>query len=114
MIKHHNMPVMMQCLQFLGPKACKWKRWSNSLGQFNLLSFCLHDKQLKLSRIIKFGGKDMEFRKIMNKKRVGLPKVLKEVIVQELKEVDQVRDPSPITQRGQWALERHGCLKQFL
>ncbi|KAE8126018.1 hypothetical protein FH972_020774 [Carpinus fangiana] len=114
MIKHHNMPVMMQCLQFLGPKACKWKRWSNSLGQFNLLSFCLHDKQLKLSRIIKFCGKDMEFRKITNKKRVGLPKVLKEVIVQELKEVDQVRDPSPITQRGQWALERHGCLNQFL
>jgi hypothetical protein len=114
MIKHHNVPVMMQCLQFLGPKACKWKRWSNSLGQFNLLSFCLHDKQLKFSRIIKFRGLDMEFRKSCNRKRVELPKVLKEVIIQELKEVDQVRDPRPITQRGQWALERHGCLNQFL
>ncbi|KAE8126016.1 hypothetical protein FH972_020772 [Carpinus fangiana] len=89
------------------------KSWSNSLGQFNLLSFCLHDKQLKFSRIIKFCGLCMEFRKSCNRKRVELPNVLKEVIVQELKEVDQVRDPKAITQRGQWALERYGCLNQF-
>jgi len=113
MIRHHNMPFMMQCLRVLGPKSCKWKRWSNSLGQFNLLSFCLHDKHLKFSRIIKFRGMDMDFRKITNRKRVGFPKVLKELIVQELKEVDQVRDPKPISERGQWALERYGCLNQF-
>ncbi|XP_059455232.1 uncharacterized protein LOC132185482 [Corylus avellana] len=113
MIKHHNMPIMLQCLRVLGSWSCRRKKWSNSLGQFNLLSFCLHDKQLKFSRIIKFRGLDIEFRKSCNRKRVELPIVLKEVIVQELKEVDQVRDPKAITQRGQWALERHGCLNQF-
>ena len=113
MIMHHDMPVMRQCLRVLGPRSCKWRKWSNSLGQFNLLNFCLHDKQLKISRIIKFRGMDMEFRKSSNRKRVQLPTVLKEVIVQELKEVDKVRDPNPITQRGQWALERYGCLDQF-
>ena len=114
MIKHQNMPIMLQCLRVLGPWSCRRKKsWSNSLGQFNLLSFCLHDKQLKFSRIIKFRGLDMEFRKSCNRKRVELPNVLKEVIAQELKEVDQVRDPKAITQRGQWALERYGCLNQF-
>ncbi|KAB1212000.1 hypothetical protein CJ030_MR5G004150 [Morella rubra] len=113
MISHHNMPGMMRCLRLLGPKSKKWRRWSNSLGQFNLLSFCVHDKELKFGRIIKFRGMDMEFRKIRSRTRVGLPTEMKELIVQEMKEVDQTRDSKPITQRGQWALERYGCLDQF-
>ena len=110
MMKHHNKPGVMKCLRALGPKSSNRKRWSNSLGQFNLFSFCLHDEQLKLSRIIKFRGIDMELRKNRNRIRVDFPKELKELIVHEMKEVDTMRDSKPITQRGQWALERYGCL----
>ena len=110
MMRYHNVPLVMKCLQALGPKSSKWKRWSNSMGQFNLLSFCLHDKQLKYSRIIKFRGIDMELRKTGNRTRVEFPKELKELIVHEMKEVDSARNSKPITHRGQWALERYGCL----
>ena len=110
MMRYHNMPVVMQCLRVLGPKSSEWKRWSNLLGQFNLLSFCLHDKHLKYSRIIKFSGIDMELRKTRNRTRVEFPKKLKELIVHEMKEVDNARHSKPVTQRGHWALERYGCL----
>ncbi|KAK7820757.1 hypothetical protein CFP56_038496 [Quercus suber] len=110
MVRHHNEPVVMKCLRALGPKSSKWKRWSNLLGQFNLFTFCLHDQKLKYSRMIKFRGIDMELRKTMNRIRVEFPEELKELIVHEMKEVDNARDSKPITQRGQWALERYGCL----
>ncbi|KAL4654458.1 hypothetical protein ACB092_01G379900 [Castanea dentata] len=110
MVRHHNKPVVMKYLRALGPKSRKWKRWSNSLGQFNLFSFCLHDQKLKYSRMIKFSGIDMELRTTMNRIRVEFPEELKELIVHEMKEVDNARDSKPITQRGQWALERYGCL----
>ena len=110
MVRHHNKPVVMKCLRALGPKTRKWKRWSNLLGQFNLLSFCLHDKHLKYSRIIKFSGIDMELRKTRNRTRVEFPKKLKELIVHEMKKVDNARNSKPVTQRGHWALERYGCL----
>ena len=108
--KHHDMPIMMPFLRFLVPRANKWKRWSNLLGQFNLLNFCLHDKPLKFDRILKFRGFDMEYKKSKSRTRVELAKGLKELMVQEMKEVDAMRDLKPITQRGQWALERYGCL----
>ncbi|KAG6673273.1 hypothetical protein I3843_16G104300 [Carya illinoinensis] len=111
MIKHHNSsPVVMHCLRVLGPKSRKWKRWSHSLGQFNLLSFSLHDKQFKYcSKIMKFFGKEMEFKKSMSRSRLDFSNELKELIVEELKKVDNVRNSKPITKRGHWALERYGC-----
>ncbi|KAM4133502.1 hypothetical protein ACJW30_01G334000 [Castanea mollissima] len=110
MTKNHDMPIRMPFLRFLVPRANKWKRWSNLLGQFNLLNFCLHDKPLKFNRILKFRGFDMEYKKNKSRTRVELAKGLKELMVQEMKEVDAMRDLKPITQRGQWALERYGCL----
>ena len=110
MIKHHNMPIMMPFLRILVPRSNKWKRWSILLGQFNLLDFCIHDKQLKFNRILKYHGFDMDYKKSRSRTRVEFTKELKELIVQEMKEVDAMRDSKPVTQRGQWALERYECL----
>ncbi|KAL0013459.1 hypothetical protein SO802_000528 [Lithocarpus litseifolius] len=92
MVRHHSKPVVMKCLRVLGPKSSEWKRWSDLLGQFNLLSFCLHEKHLKYSRIIKFSGIDMELRKTRNRTRVEFPKKLKELIVHEMKELMNIPD----------------------
>jgi hypothetical protein len=110
MIKHHDKPFVMPCLRVLAPRSHKWKRWSNSLAQFNLVDFCLHDEEFKFSRILKFRGMDMKIRKQYSRTRVDFPKKLKELMVQEMKEVDIERGSKPITQRGQWALQRYGCL----
>ncbi|KAK4604865.1 hypothetical protein RGQ29_013076 [Quercus rubra] len=110
MIKHYDMPFVMPCLRVLTPRSCKWKRWSNSLAQFNLVDFCLRDEQFKFGGILKFHGMDMKIRKWKSKTRVDFPKELKELMVQEMREIDIERGLKPITQRGQWALQRYGCL----
>lgn len=110
MIKHYDMPFVMPCLRVLAPQSDKWKRWSNSLAQFNFVDFCLRDEQFKFSGILKFHGMDMKIRKCNGKTRVDFPKELKELMVQEMKEIDIERGLKPITQRGQWALQRYGCL----
>ena len=109
MIRHYNKPAMMRLLHILAPHSSKWKRWSNSLAQFNLVSFCIHYERFKYSKIFKFLGIDMESRKYWSRTRVNLPKELKELIVQEMKEVDRERGSKPFTQRGEWALKRYGC-----
>ncbi|KAK7820746.1 uncharacterized protein LOC112009408 [Quercus suber] len=110
MIKHYDMPFVMPCLRVLAPRSYKWKRWSNSLAQFNLVDFCLRDEQFKFGGILKFHGMDMKIRKCKSKTRVDFPKELKELMVPEMKEIDIERGLKPITQRGQWALQRYGCL----
>lgn len=110
MIKHYDMPFVMPCLRVLAPQSYKWKRWSNSLAQFNFVDFCLRDEQFKFGGILKFHGMDMKIRKCNGKTRVDFPKELKELMVQEMKEIDIERGLKPITQRGQWALQRYGCL----
>ena len=110
MITCYNKPVIRRLLHILAPRSSKWKRWSNSLAQFNLLNFCLHYKQFKFSKILIFQDMDMEYKKFRSRNRVEFPKDLKELIVQEMKEVDKERGSKPFTQRGEWALKRYGCL----
>ncbi|KAL0013448.1 hypothetical protein SO802_000517 [Lithocarpus litseifolius] len=89
MITHFNKPAMMQLLHILAPRSSKWKRWSNLVAQFNLLNFCLHYEQFKFSKILKFQGMDMKYRKHWSRTRTGFPNDLKELIVEEMKEVDK-------------------------
>ncbi|GMY35553.1 hypothetical protein FCV25MIE_30795 [Fagus crenata] len=110
MITCYNKPVIRRLLHILAPRSSKWKRWSNSLAQFNLLNFCLQYEQFKFSKILIFQDLDMEYKKFRSRYRVEFPKDLKELIVQEMKEVDKERGSKPFTQRGEWALKRYGCL----
>lgn len=112
-IKHRNLPFVTPWLRILGHQASHWKRWSGTLPQFNLLSFCLHDKPLKFSKILKFRGTDMTIRKQKHRDRLKLPQELKVLMVQEMKEIDGDRGLKPFNQRGEWSLGRYGCLNDF-
>lgn len=113
MIKHKDLPFMIPCLRILGPRARSWKRWSNSLPQFNLLSFCIHDKPIRCGKILKFRGIDMELKKNRCRTRIEFPQELKALMVQEMKEIDGVRRLKHFNQRGEWSLGRYGSLNDI-
>ncbi|XP_027367947.1 uncharacterized protein LOC113873809 isoform X2 [Abrus precatorius] len=113
MIKHQNLPLMIPCLRILGPRASNWKRWSNTLPQFNLLSFCIHDKPLKCGKILKFRGIEMGLRKNRCRTRIKFPHELKAMMVQEMKDIDGDRRLKPFNQRGEWSLGRYGCVNDL-
>ncbi|KAJ1410315.1 hypothetical protein SESBI_22051 [Sesbania bispinosa] len=113
MIKHQHLPFMIPCLRLLGPRATNWKRWSNTLPQFNLLSFCIHDKPLKCGKILKFRGIDMGMKKNRSRRRIQFPQELKVLVVQEMKHIDGDRGLKPFNQRGEWSLGRYGCLNDL-
>ncbi|KAF7806574.1 DUF594 family protein [Senna tora] len=113
MIKHINLPFMTPCLRILGHQASKWRRWSNTLPQFNLLRFSLHDRPLKCSKILKFRGIDLAIRKNRHRTRLKLSRELKVLVVQEMKDLDRDRGLKPFNQRGEWSLARYGCLNDF-
>lgn len=113
MIKHQDLPFVIPCLRVLGPRATNWKRWSNTLPQFNFLSFCIHDKPLKCRKILKFRGMDMGLKKDRSRKRVQFPQELKVLVVKEMRDIDGDRGLKPFNQRGEWSLGRYGCLHDF-
>ncbi|KAI9117319.1 hypothetical protein K1719_011485 [Acacia pycnantha] len=113
LIRHRNLPLATPCLRILGHRASTWKRWSNILPQFNLMSFCLHDKPLKCSKILRFRSFDKAFKKHRHRARLKLPQELKVLMVQEMKLIDADRGQKPFNQRGEWSLGRYNCLGEF-
>lgn len=113
MIKHINLPFITPCLRILNHRASHWKRWSHTLPQFNLLTFCLHEKPLKCSKVLKIRGLDMAFKKDRHRTRLKLSEELKHLMVQEMKHIDGDRGLKPFNQRGEWSLGRYGCLSDF-
>ncbi|KAL2335802.1 hypothetical protein Fmac_010248 [Flemingia macrophylla] len=113
MIKHQNIPLMIPCLRILGPQARNRKRWSNTLPQFNLLSFCIHDKPLTCGKILKLRSIDMWLKKNKYRTREKFPQELKALVVQEMKDIDGDRRLKPFNQRGEWSLGRYGSLNDI-
>lgn len=116
MIKHQqHLPFMIPCLRILGPRATDWKRWSNTLSQFNLMTFCIHHymKPLMCGRILKFRGIDMMLKKNKSRWRVQFPHELKVLMVQEMKDIDRDRGLKPFNHRGDWSLGRYDCVNDF-
>ena len=109
MITRYNKPAMMQLLHILAPRSSKRKRWYNLVAQSNLLNFCLHYEQFRFIKILKFQGMHMKYKKYWSRTRTSFPNDLKELIVEEMKEVDKERGSKPFTQRGEWALKMYGC-----
>lgn len=83
------------------------------MPQFNLLSFCIHDKPLKCGKILKYRGIDMGLKKNRSRTRVRFPQELKALVVQEMKDIDRERGLKPFNHRGEWSLGRYECLNDF-
>ncbi|KAA8535434.1 hypothetical protein F0562_030425 [Nyssa sinensis] len=69
LIKHRKYQLAAQTLFRKFPwlfSMNRQRRWSNSMGQFNLLSFCFKDKPMKFSRILKLFGIGEKLDKYMH------------------------------------------------
>lgn len=108
MSNHSENPTVKRLLSFLAPRSSRWKRWSNTMGQFSLIRYCLDYDHLYFSRILKFQRLDVEVRKFFCTTSVVIREELKEMLNRERKELDEVRASKPITTRGEWALSRYG------
>ncbi|KAA8549816.1 hypothetical protein F0562_001500 [Nyssa sinensis] len=88
----------------------KRRSWSNSMGQFNLMSFCLRHKSPKLSRILSLITIEEMWDKYSHMTRVDIheEKYLKEEIFQF---IWSIQAPEEIT--GQKALQDHNCLEEL-
>ncbi|KAF3452909.1 hypothetical protein FNV43_RR03342 [Rhamnella rubrinervis] len=114
MVKHRSKPAAMRFLRALAPQSSKRKRWSNKLDQFNLINYCLDQKKydyltklLSFTRFFKFQGWDTEIKKYLCKSTsVRIYEEFKEMLIQEMKKVDEKRGSKPVDKRGTWALIR--------
>lgn len=114
MVKHRKKPGVMRLLKVLAPQSSKWKRWSNKLDQFNLISYCLEQKKyafltklLYVTRFFKFQGWDTDIKKYLcASASVRISGEFKEMLIQEMKKVDEKRSSKPVDKRGTWALNR--------
>ncbi|KAK3437832.1 hypothetical protein EUGRSUZ_C01208, partial [Eucalyptus grandis] len=92
-------------LEFLAKTYMKRKRWSNSVGQVDLLDHSLYnDRSWSIGRILKhFGKKDVTWRKHCS--HLKIPGYLKVLLVENMEKFDVIRDKKPFTKRGEWTLE---------
>ncbi|XP_023538013.1 uncharacterized protein LOC111798897 [Cucurbita pepo subsp. pepo] len=110
MIRHYEtFPFLMGFLQSLAPQSATWRRWSNTMGQFNLLDFCLQTKHRNYSRIkiLRYWGMDMKLRKQLSLDRIDVDPKVKELVVAELREIDKIKGQEEFDQRGQWTIGRY-------
>ncbi|KAA8535418.1 hypothetical protein F0562_030421 [Nyssa sinensis] len=83
----------------------KKRRWSNSVGQFNLLSYCLKDKSPKL-RVLKLFHIQEMLDKYSHKTRVDhVPQHLKDKILHFILSTDEIT--------GQKALQDCNCFQEL-
>ncbi|XP_062088444.1 uncharacterized protein LOC133795006 [Humulus lupulus] len=115
--KHKNIAVdlLYQVIshipKFLIPKN---KRWSNTIGQYNLIGFCLKYRPGKCSIYLKhFVSFYDQLVYEYYCKRISIHKELKEVIFKQLQKKSRGSKPSACKElcdhRGEWALKNEEC-----
>ncbi|XP_022158138.1 uncharacterized protein LOC111024697 [Momordica charantia] len=110
MVRHYKtFPILRGLLQSLAPQSATWRRWSNTMGQFNLLDFCLQAKHRNYSRIkiLRYWGLDMKLRKQLSLGQVEVHSKVKELVVKELREVEKIKEQEEFTKRGEWTIKRY-------
>ena len=110
MIRHHEtFPILRGLLHSLAPQSATWRRWSNTMGQFNLLDFCMQTKHRNYSRIklLRTWGMDMKLRKQMSLDRIEVRPEVKELVVTELREIEKIKGQEEFEERGQWTIDRY-------
>ncbi|KGN61067.1 uncharacterized protein LOC101214084 [Cucumis sativus] len=113
MVRHHEaFPILRGFLRSLSPQSATWRRWSNTMGQFNLLEFCLQTKHRNYSRIkiLRYMGMDMKLRKQLSLDRIDVSPEVKEFVVTELREIEAIKGEEEFDQRGQWTINRYKTL----
>ncbi|KAF7850918.1 hypothetical protein BT93_L4887 [Corymbia citriodora subsp. variegata] len=105
---------MGRLLNFLVQLSVAKQRWSNHLPQFNLLCFCLKpDSGSLMSKILRCCWLEEEWKKRRFLAYKEVPIALQELILCEIKMVDDQRGFKPFTKKGEWALERHDFYKEL-
>ncbi|KAH7546097.1 hypothetical protein FEM48_Zijuj01G0164500 [Ziziphus jujuba var. spinosa] len=121
LIEHRNKPGVKRLLNALVRRSRKWKRWSNTMGQFNLIRYCLDYDRLRCGRFLKFKGLDIEIRKYFCTNSVGIPSALKEMMIDEMAKLNnkkqevkrlkkEKKKSSYIGRIGEFALNIHNII----
>ncbi|KAA8535429.1 hypothetical protein F0562_030430 [Nyssa sinensis] len=118
--QNHLAALMLR--HFARQSVRKWKKWSNSVAQFNLLRFCIHDEDKKLmvmlSKILKFCRLDQTFKmwrfrthvKVESKFRNAMVKEWEKIVVQFGRGLrrDKCQVCNTVTPKNQTHEELHG------
>ncbi|XP_050221333.1 uncharacterized protein LOC126671593 [Mercurialis annua] len=119
MIKDQKSPFVENLLQvFARQVPMRWPRWSNSIQQLNLLSYCLYKDHTLSGRIISRTlmirpGWDEAYKRYCLTNYVPVLGDLKRLLIEQIEEVCGQRVWQPFSKRGEWALERFKCVDQF-
>uniref|UniRef100_A0A453MH46 DUF4220 domain-containing protein n=1 Tax=Aegilops tauschii subsp. strangulata TaxID=200361 RepID=A0A453MH46_AEGTS len=98
-------------------KASRVRRWSGSIGQFNLLRFCSRDKTKLSIRVAKMLGLENWWNKLHYPENVVIPEDAKELVLQLLwQAVKEIHDPGakdetqfPPVEKPMQHPEEQGC-----
>ncbi|KAL3746214.1 hypothetical protein ACJRO7_015205 [Eucalyptus globulus] len=108
---HHqrNCPMLTRLLNFLAERYMKRKRWSNSVGQLDLLDHRLYDEWPRsIGRIHKcLCKKEVTLRRHWIYSQLKIPVSLKELLVENIVNFNAIRHQKPFMERGNWTLEAH-------
>ncbi|CAM0883235.1 unnamed protein product [Alopecurus aequalis] len=115
-ICHSLSHLVLQCLKYFRPESRA--RWSNSMAQHNLISFCLHDKPTLLTKILRLLGLKGHWDSWLYIWHIDVSSELKTSVFRELKDkavsvVDTESYRKFSNHRGQWALQCKGYYKEL-
>ncbi|KAF8029449.1 hypothetical protein BT93_E1991 [Corymbia citriodora subsp. variegata] len=102
-----NCPGSTSLLNFLARRYMKQKRWSNSVGQLDLMDCRLYDEcSWSVGRILPQLPKiEVTWRRHRILSYQKIPSYLKELLVTNIEKFDRIRDKKPFTGRGNWTLK---------
>ncbi|KAL3746218.1 hypothetical protein ACJRO7_015209 [Eucalyptus globulus] len=106
-MSHINCLMSTRLLKSLAKRYMKRERWSNSVGQVDLLDQSLYnDRSWSIGRLLKHSGKkSVTWRKHCS--HLKIPGYLKVLLVENMEKFDMIRDKKPFTKHGEWTLEAH-------
>ncbi|KAK3437840.1 hypothetical protein EUGRSUZ_C01198, partial [Eucalyptus grandis] len=104
-----NCLVSTRLLNYVVERYMKQKRWSNSIGQLDLLDPSLYgDSPRPIGRMLNFLGKKgvaLRMRWIHSRLKIRL--FLKTLLVEGIEKLEEIRCRRPFTKRGEWTLKVH-------
>ncbi|KAL6134712.1 hypothetical protein ACLB2K_066940 [Fragaria x ananassa] len=116
--KHHNVAVSLLNRIVLSIPLVKNKSWSNTIAQYNLITFCLKARSAKCT----FLKKDFFLNRLLERYRYrdlkGVSKELKNMIFEQLQQKSRSASnfeacKQLCARRGDWVLENEGCLDKL-
>ncbi|KAJ7963259.1 DUF594 family protein [Quillaja saponaria] len=118
-LEKHKNNIVLECMRPAISSAIPLavKRWSNTMGQYNLIKFCLKDRPAKFSTVVnKIKFLSVLLEKYRYKDTEEVPDALKELMFVELKKrltsasSDVNACKQFVSRRGDWVLEQAECL----